>query len=143
MNYKTQVFSEPQLKDLVNGKEVVTTSPRPKDEKLREELPYPDLKPIGIFREYPEGIVLLWEVGKEYQAVNEKGEKQWYCPKCNWTKPNYFMCAHSADQEAKHAIPLLVLLTKIEEKKDYNLTLDEGIGFTKIPVWLKTWRLKE
>ena len=137
MIYKTQVFTEQQLKDGVKGLEVVTAEPVKKGDvvkvirgkEIREVV---DLSGGTAFEK------IIFKVGELVQAVNEKGEKQWYCPTCfkSWgiiseVKRGVKIWDWNKDCE-KPLKPLLFRLIKID-----------GNGHTEIEYWLKSWKAKK
>lgn len=148
--YKTQVFTEQQLKDLVAGKKAVTAESVKKGEI---DSHYNSIKDLvseeiqGIRNKEGKRII---QVGEVVQALNEKGEKQWYCSVCgNIAKviiksDNSICCGVSLTKKGKKIArqtlekefePLLVQLNKIEKKtcpKESTTRYDD--------MWLKTWR---
>lgn len=129
---KTQQFTDWQLKDLSKGL-TVTTVESVKKGDIKEmtnprnfSQPYINGDRISIDCEADIGRIFngkktICKVGDIVQAVNEKDEKQWYCPECKKTD-----CADIANK------PLLVRLKKIVEGK-YDT---EKFRF-------KTWRQKK
>ena len=116
-------FSTEQVARLLVGKLVQVVVPK----KEGEEAFYPAK---GFFKgkeaKVPKGSYFCihsdtkdfrvkFQVGKSY-AVMLGGKSVWHCPKCKYTKLNYFLCAHSAGQEAKHAIQLRFVVKKITSK---------------------------
>ena len=126
---KSQVFSEKQIKDLAEGKEVVVVEPVKKGEYLDV---HPTKGTPCIMIKYLKETMMsiLSFVGEVVQASNEKGEKQWFCPKCNnivkqKKELNYYECeCNGGWTDFKPPLqkdfpwkPLLVRLEKIEEQK--------------------------
>ena len=110
---KSQVFSEKQIKDLAEGKEVVVVEPVKKGEYLDV---HPTKGTPCIMIKYLKETMMsiLSFVGEEFSVKNKKGEKQWWCPKCKsfWIKgTKKFACKHIFVTK-----PLLVRLDKIEEQ---------------------------
>ena len=86
---------------------------------------------------------LIYDVGEVFSVKNEKGEEQWFCPKCGFIRKNInacrnivdlfcFGCLNEEQDETIKPKPLLVRLDKIEEKKT-----------NYINQWLKTFRRVE
>lgn len=126
MIYKTQVFSEQQLKDLPKGKEVVTIESVKKDENYADKI-FPNERVRRIYF-VSKNAKELFRIGDVVQAVNEKSEKQWYCPICNKINLQWDCNQHPESNEK----PLLVRLGKTEDKHAFGKEY-----------WLKTWKAKK
>lgn len=121
---KTQNFSEEQLKDAVAGKPVVTIEAKKEGERLIPEWMGEN---VHITETIHNGKDCIYQVGEVVQAMNEKGEKQWFCPDCQ----NIFdkeearldsMESHDCECGYNSIFwkPLLVRLEKIEEDNLLN-----------------------
>ncbi len=141
MNYKTQVFTEQQLKDGAKGLVVVTTEPVKKGEYLDVNA---ETRLDGIILHIPEEetLKIVCEVGEIRQAVNEKGWKQHHCPKCKLIRSNigdriikYWCCDNEDCGELLK--PFLFRLEKIERKTVWEKKKDGPKDS-----WLKSWKVK-
>lgn len=166
--YKTQVFTEQQLKDLPNGLEVTTVGPVKKGERLVEHYKTKKLEINATI--YLDNKKSVCQVGEVVQACNEKGEKAIYC-----TGPCHSAQTQKDNGDFGYEIqspqteecwegemnPLLVRLEKI--KKDHKQCehcegeeghMEDG-EWIDCPYcegeggdwhgyyWLKTWKAKE
>jgi len=83
-------------------------------------------------------------VGELVQALNEKGEKQWYCPLCKRIGIGLMGinfecgCLTLHREEDEHWNPLVVRLQKIEKKEILIGECDSGKPILE-ENWLKTW----
>ena len=111
---KSQVFSEKQIKDLAEGKEVVVVEPKKKGE-------YFDVHPTKgtpcIMIKYLKETMMsiLSFVGEEFSVKNKKGGFVWF----NKSNSISFLKNNKPFPEFEKAgwKPLLVRLEKIEEQK--------------------------
>ena len=80
MNYKTQKFTGLQLKELVEkGKTTVCEAVKEGKHGGKNV----SNEPVGIVHTvYDSKGIVICKVGEIRQAVNEKGEKQYYCEPC-------------------------------------------------------------
>ncbi len=182
---KSVKFSEEQLKDLVKGKSVVVVELVKKGELIKD-----NKLVIGKMDGIIEGVLvvkeikdkisnkkmlvpekMLFEVGELVQAVNEKGNWEWFCDKCNAhhettlqnKNPESLMLIEAYctnNHIAFEMKPLLVRLKKIEKEKFGELIKENGaeLDVSRLPkekqkstkefvenfeCWFKTWRLNK
>ena len=126
---KTQQFTEQQLKDLVNGKKIVTAQPVKKGERLVEHYKTKSLEINTTI--YLDNKKSVCRVSELVQATNEKSEKLFTCY-CNDGK-GY----HPFHVGFDYSKPLLVRLEKIEKA----INLEENKFIKESYSWLKTWRM--
>lgn len=154
MNYKTQVFTEQQLKEFFEKGKTTTIEPVKKDERIFDK----DWKEIDsglgqviIYDPIKGKSKTICKVGELVQAV-VKGEKQWYCPECNEIRRTVGLeieiCFEHSENNLIRLEPLLVRLEKIEGKKTIKKhkgrhTKQWRSVFDNPDCWLKTWGRKE
>ncbi len=125
---KTIVLTESQLKELLETGKVTTTEPVKKGERYIEhwEAPLSKLKgKLSIPAMIHNGEKTINHVGELVQAVNEKGERQWFCPNCKQVDAYVSQGLELPNNKGKHQQKLLLgRLDKIEKKEMMVLAKD-------------------
>ncbi len=148
MIYKTQQFTNQELEDLVKGLSVMKAeSVKEGDTPVYSDYNNTLSKTELISEIWNKSGETIADVGEVRQALNEKGEKLWYCPECKEIKESEieFMKSHhlrfcfklgtKKPKKIKFAKPLLVRLEEIEKKR-----AEEMHGFHQ---WLETFKMVE
>ncbi len=162
MNYKTQVFSEQHLKDGVKGLEVVTTEPVKKDQRIFDKAWKEIDNGLGqviIYDPIKGKSKTICEVGEVRQAVNEKGEKLWFCSQCSMiSRKDYsrvddtlhFYCKHSMDKISVTVWKYMYVDDKKQHFKSlgwepllFRLEKIDTHEYDTEKSWLKSWKAKK
>ena len=85
--------------------------------------------------------IIISRFGEMFSVKNEKGEKQWFCPKCGFHSGHNYNKHSDIINLGEHSVkPLLVWLTKIEKGSNKPI----GTTITKLDSWIETFkRVKE